>query len=278
MTYHAPPMPLPILQSHHEPTRDDLVRLFHRTEIDWARQIATEEEPLDFGTALVNPELPDCFDANMICDAALPEAMTPADVIRDADAFFSSRSGSCRMWVMNPSAPSEKTAPLIAHLLENGYTQGGYEIHHLASSPKIPIREDTGLTIIPARASYRHARQLATEAAAEGGRAQLADALMLHLEDGHTDALLALKDNVAIGLVTVLTVGELGCIENLWIAPNHRRQGVGLTLMSRALEICARSVFRHVFLGVDPTNTTAIALYAKFGFEKIGQLTNYQKR
>ena len=50
-------MSLPILTHHPKPTNDDLVRFFHRTELQWSRQLAEEEETLDVGTALFNPSL-----------------------------------------------------------------------------------------------------------------------------------------------------------------------------------------------------------------------------
>ena len=46
-------------------------------------------------------------------------------------------------------------------------------------------------------------------------------------------------------------------------------------MMSRVLEICARSLFKHVMLSVSPSNTAAIELYRRFGFQKIGQITGY---
>jgi ribosomal protein S18 acetylase RimI-like enzyme len=269
-------MSLPILQSHHAPGRDDLIRYFHRTELHWAQQLAAEETQLDVGTALFNPALPEVFDANMVFDASLPEGVPPADAIAEAEGHFESRGGRCRMWVMNPSTPAEGAQPLIAQLLSAGYEKGGYDILHLAAQPRKPIQEVGGLTIIPARAGFRHARELATEAAAEWGRAQLGDAQVMHLEDPQTDALLAIKDGAAVALVTVLTVGEIGCIENLYVAQSHRGQGIGRTMMSRAMEICARSVFRHVFVGVTPTNEPAVKLYDLFGFERIGHFAYYQ--
>ena len=57
-------MSLPILSSRPEPTAADLIRLYYRTELHWARQLAEEEAALDIGTALFNPSLPDVADAN----------------------------------------------------------------------------------------------------------------------------------------------------------------------------------------------------------------------
>ena len=80
-----------------------------------------------------------------------------------------------------------------------------------------------------------------------------------------------------LGLAAVLTVGELGCIETLFVHPARRGQGIGRTLMSRALEICARALFRHVFIAVDPANAPAVGLYEKVGFRRVGAFVAYRE-
>ena len=62
----------------------------------------------------------------------------------------------------------------------------------------------------------------------------------------------------------------------LYVAKDHRRQGIGRTMMGRALEICARSLFKHVMLSVPPDNEPAQALYAALGFRKIGEIVSYR--
>jgi ribosomal protein S18 acetylase RimI-like enzyme len=47
-------------------------------------------------------------------------------------------------------------------------------------------------------------------------------------------------------------------------------------MMCRAMEICARSLFKHVLLRVLLDNDIAIALYKKFGFAKIGEFIEFQ--
>src|SRR5438067_1819420 len=82
----------------------------------------------------------------------------------------------------------------------------------------------------------------------------LVEAAMAHLDDPHYDALLALKDGQAVAKVGVLAVGEIGRIEPMFVAESSRRQGIGRAMMLRALEICARSLFKHVFLSCMPDN------------------------
>jgi ribosomal protein S18 acetylase RimI-like enzyme len=135
----------------------------------------------------------------------------------------------------------------------------------------IAIPRDHGLTIIPARASYKHARQLFEEGAGDWNTPELADADMMHLDDPHFDALLALKDARAVAHIGVLAAGEIGRIESVYVTKSMRGQGVETVMMSRAMEICARSLFKHILLGVAPHEAGAIAVYQKFGFRKIGE-------
>jgi len=269
-------MPLPILQSSNVHGSADLVRLFHHTELQWTRHLS-EETPLDAGVAFANPELPRVWDANRMLDAAVPEGSTPEEVVAVADSFFTEKGAPCAQWTMNPSAPADRTAPLVRFLESSGWRAESADILYLPGRPPAPIREAAGLTIIPARASFRHWRQLAEEWAGCRGEPQIADAAMLHLDDPHYDAMLALRNGTVAGRAGVLAVGDVGRIDQVYVAQAFRRQGVGRTLMSRALEICARSLFRHVMLSMEPSNDAARALYEGIGFRGIGQIVSYRR-
>jgi ribosomal protein S18 acetylase RimI-like enzyme len=99
---------------------------------------------------------------------------------------------------------------------------------------------------------------------------------MAHLDDPHWDALLALREGTAVAAVGVLAVGDVGTIDELYVAKDHRRQGIGRTMMGRALEICARSLFRNVMLSVPPENEAAQVLYRGLGFRKVGEVMSYR--
>ena len=178
-------------------------------------------------------------------------------------------------WEMNPSAPQERIALLISDLQQIGYVQMPHDIMYLQHMPQSPVTEVAEVRIIPARASFRHAHQLAEEIAEEYGEPQLVESNMIHLDDPHWDALVAIRDGKAVGKVGVLAVGEIGRIQHVYVSREWRGQGIGRTLMSRALEICARSLFKHVFLSCRPTNAPAIALYSGLGFHKIGEMVSY---
>lgn len=266
-------MPLPIL---HSPGSADLVRLFHKTELHWAQHLG-DEAALDVGTAIVNPERPNVWSANQVLDAALTEGVSPAEAFEEVEAHFRQAGTRCTTWLLNPASRAGQIAPLAEHLTAAGFRPVADDILYLAGRPPAPVREVAGLTIIPARASYRHARLLAEESAAAWGESQLVEARLAHLDDPHFDALIALKDGAAVGSAGVLAVGEIGRIDQVFVSAPFRRQGFGRTLMSRVLEICARSLFKHVMLSVRPDNEPAQSLYRELGFRKVGEIVSYRR-
>jgi ribosomal-protein-alanine N-acetyltransferase len=268
-------MPLPILQAYTDATPENLVRLFHRTELHWVRHLG-EEAQLDAGVAFTNPELKAVAEANGVVDAALPPGVSPADAVDEVRRHFDATGTTCRRWLLNPAAPEAQTRPLGDYLVSAGWRPEPYDIMYLAGRPAAPLAEADGLTIIPARASFRHAREIADEAAAECGVPQLADASMLHLDDPHWDAAVALREGKAVARAGVLAVGDVGRIEHVFVSAADRRRGVGRTMVARALEVCARSLFKHVMLCVRPDDAAAIDLYTRFGFRTIGQMTAYR--
>lgn len=269
-------MPLPILKTNFV-TPESLIRFFHKTELEWTRHLS-EESPLDVGTAMHNTQLPHSWMANRMLDAQLPEGLSPTDAVRMADEHFAARGLTCWQWVMNPSSAGERTLALINHLLSHGHRREVLDIMHMDHLPTTPIQiRAQGLTIIPARAAFKHARVLHEEGARRWRTPELADAAMMHLDDPHYDALLALTDGTPVAHVGVLAIGEIGLIEQVHVAEAFRGRGFATAMLSRAVEICARSLFKHILLSVAPDNEPAIHLYQKFGFRKVGEFVALQR-
>jgi ribosomal protein S18 acetylase RimI-like enzyme len=61
----------------------------------------------------------------------------------------------------------------------------------------------------------------------------------------------------------------LGAIQNLGVAPEHRRAGLGRSLLLRSLAGFQRAGVRRVYLEVTAENDGAIRLYRRVGFATI---------
>lgn len=64
-------------------------------------------------------------------------------------------------------------------------------------------------------------------------------------------------------------------ILNLAVHPDFRRRGLGQSLLAGAFAICAGKGIAKSFLDVKASNTAAIDLYRKFGYEQIGVRKGY---
>jgi ribosomal-protein-alanine N-acetyltransferase len=74
--------------------------------------------------------------------------------------------------------------------------------------------------------------------------------------------------------VMSVAVGEAHIL-NLTVRPEAQRQGVGSRLMQHFLPLARRHNAEVVMLEVRPSNTAAVSLYRKLGFNEIGVRPNY---
>jgi ribosomal-protein-alanine N-acetyltransferase len=71
--------------------------------------------------------------------------------------------------------------------------------------------------------------------------------------------------------------GGIGEVLNLAVAPEFRRRGMGEALLEAGLAAFRRSRVDEVFLEVRESNTSARALYARYGFRPVGQRSAYYR-
>lgn len=74
--------------------------------------------------------------------------------------------------------------------------------------------------------------------------------------------------------VLMVAAGEAHLL-NFSIAAAHQRRGHGSALLAQALAMAREGQAASLFLEVRPSNLAAIALYARFGFERIALRRGY---
>ena len=82
------------------------------------------------------------------------------------------------------------------------------------------------------------------------------------------------EDGVFGYSVMSLVLDEAG-IDNLAVLPGHRRSGAGSALLSQMLSDARMLSAESAVLEVRESNTPAIALYERFGFQQVGFRKNY---
>lgn len=82
------------------------------------------------------------------------------------------------------------------------------------------------------------------------------------------------RDAPAGFVLARLAAGE-GEILTVAVARAHRRQGLGWQLMDAVLRELHAQRAEALFLEVDQTNATAIALYRRLAFREVGKRPNY---
>ena len=94
------------------------------------------------------------------------------------------------------------------------------------------------------------------------------------LRAGYQCCVLRLGSELVGYFVLMVAAGEAHLL-NLSIAAHHQRGGHGSALLREALELARRRGARSLFLEVRPSNAAAQALYARFGFRRVGVRRGY---
>ena len=82
-------------------------------------------------------------------------------------------------------------------------------------------------------------------------------------------------DEVVIGFGGMWLIMDEIHITNVAVAPEHRGHGYSKTLITDMIKYAKEKGFQHMTLEVRVSNSVAIALYEKFGFESVGVRPKY---
>ena len=100
--------------------------------------------------------------------------------------------------------------------------------------------------------------------------------LKKQMKDQMHEFIAAVSDDAnVLGYVSMMYVLDEGYIANVAVSPEHRRKGIADKIINKLCLICDELELSFVTLEVRATNTAAISLYAKHGFEQVGRRKNY---
>lgn len=88
---------------------------------------------------------------------------------------------------------------------------------------------------------------------------------------------MAIQNGKALGYIAFETLYDHIDITSIAVYENYRHMGIATLLLNRVIAMCTKKNYTSIFLEVRVSNTPAIKLYEKLGFNKIHIRPNYYK-
>ena len=101
------------------------------------------------------------------------------------------------------------------------------------------------------------------------------DFMRSHLEGECYTVFAALYGGRTVGYLSLMSVLDEGEIQNVAVAPDARRRGIGRALLAEAVAVSLRRGIKYLYLDVRESNESARALYRSQGFADIGRRRGY---
>jgi ribosomal protein S18 acetylase RimI-like enzyme len=249
----------------------DALSAVRRSSQVYYAQVA-DQVTLSCGVAFICPKYPSYFDGNQLREAVLPPGRPPAEAFDEMQSFYASQGLRCFRWV---PAGGQSIEPVEAFLTARGYLPNRNLAMSWMRQAEIPPHPKVRL--LPGRAMRRALREiiLSDRAYAPAHREMLAEVTLERLDNPQYDLFVAMLEDRPAGYGGLLQVGEIGRIENVFVAEACRRRGVGLAIVSGLLTLSRRLDLRITCLETEESNTPAQALYARCGFEVGGSFMEF---
>ena len=82
-------------------------------------------------------------------------------------------------------------------------------------------------------------------------------------------------EETVLGYIGSQTVLDSSDVMNIAVHPDHRKKGIGEKLVLELVHYLKEKDIKSLLLEVRVSNTAAINLYKKLGFQEIGRRRNY---
>ena len=87
--------------------------------------------------------------------------------------------------------------------------------------------------------------------------------------------LIAESDGLIMGYAAYITTFGEAHLTNIAVVPAYRGKNIAKLLLNSILRIAREAECEYIFLDVRPSNTAAIELYRKYGFQDLYRRPNY---
>ncbi len=278
-------MELPIAPQTYQASPLALIRTVRQADV-MMMSASTEPVEIDGALVFINPKLPGVHMANCATQLHAPEGQSPHEVLRRVFDIFASQQQRC-YWLQ--TAELDWSQAWQSAAMTCGYQPGPkaavLRLNHWLPPSNEYIQKLTsvaGWQILPGRV-VRHALRALFEqkSQSEDGASpalaqQLAQWHIARLDEPRCETLVARWDGQIVGYVSVVSVGAVGVIDDVYTMPSWRHRGVATALLEQALDLCARAQHESVVLE-SLVDGEAIGMYQRRGFVVIGEHRRYER-
>ena len=231
-----------------------------------ADMAGSRREAFRFGTAVFTPERPLRYDSNYLLVENVPEGVTAAELVEEADRVQGAARLPHRLLLFRDARLGGRFAP---ELEQSGWR---FERHVLMSQQRPPERhadtsivtEVTADTIRPARERQIRSYPWGTPEVAR----QLLDAKAHIPVEARFFAVLVNGD--VASYADLYLDGDVAQVEDVATLPEHREHGHATAVVLRAVEEARAAGAGLVFLVADADDWPKV-LYGRLGFDEIGE-------
>jgi hypothetical protein len=285
-------MELPISKQSYLPSADTFIRAIKRANAIFARTGA-EETAIDGAILYSDKNRPQVACVNYASDmqvgpdvapGAAPSEPQAADIasaqslLEAITDHFAKQNSRCHWF----EATAQQWPPALLRVFHDlGAHDSKWHVLMLdRPGPVVDARVNKEIQIIPARAAYAEARALFLTMANEEHRLagapaeQFADAMIDQLDEPRLDMFIGRFNQRPVGVIGVLTLGNLAVLWPAFTPIAGRGKGVAGTLMQHTLEFSRRAQFEQLLIDRHD-GCPAIPFYNNFGFKPVATFQRF---
>lgn len=267
-------MELPLISNSPATAPDALIRAIKRADAILART-GTDEQQHDAASVYVSADRAGIAAVNRALDVRVPDGSSVEAAIDDVEACFEGTGATCLIMDTNEKA---WPAGLGDALTKRSFNVQTCTVHSLAGYAAPDL--DETLQIIPARAAYGESRQLFAQQASTNNLTAdqveaFADTCIDFLDEPRVDCFLARRDRQSVGHVSLLTLGNIGVMLDLFTLETEP-PSTAEALLSRLVDYCLRAQFEQVITRTVETDVNKTFLEER-GFKPRAQYDRYVK-
>ncbi|HMQ15356.1 MAG TPA: GNAT family N-acetyltransferase [Phycisphaerae bacterium] len=233
-------------------------------------ELVSSRHTIDCAYAYTCGDFPDLAECNFVGEVVLADTPDPVALV---NAHFAERGLRCHRW--EPAA-IQPPAPVEALVSPLGFERRETAALGLSREPapaQCPVR------ILGGRAMRRAYTAVVAQRSAAGGR--LSDQLARHqlerLNEPQYDAFVAISGDDPVGMVSLLQVGEIGRICDLYVLPDRRGRGVAAALLAHVISTARRWSLRTLCARVAVENDAALRVFSRAGLEEHGRIVSFSR-